>query len=632
MLLIERCAKLGLIVYIFLLVACVKQTRPENMQVQQSRYEQQAKKLFVQGKYQQAAILYQRLANKPAPQQNIFRLQAAEVLLKLEEHQKAKSYLGLVKTAALNIKQVNHYHLLYVEVYLQSGNADQALKHLQRVSFAALSRTQQHRYYEVSVLAYALKGQLLESVQQRIALAAYLKPTQKNENNKTILERLSLVPVETLEYELTRQQNGIYSGWLEMAAITVHFAKGTPEFNQAMDAWALRNPAHPGQSVIRSGYFLPAEIVLGDIRNIAVFLPESGPYASYAKVIKEGVLAAYRRYEQDALQPDIQFYDSQGVNIAALYHQVVSQGAQLVIGPLNKKLVVELAETTDLTIPVLALNYVEGLVRENLYQFSLSPYDEVRQAVKQARAEGHRNAIILAPETVEGERLSHYFQNAWQAMGGDVLAVQTFNPGARDFGQPVKQMLSIEESKSRFQQLSKVLGGIEFSPRRRQDVDVIFIVAGNAIARLINPQFYHNRAQSVAVYGLARIYTGQAEPKKDVDLEGMSFCSIPWLFEQAYQGDLDKLALQELWQSLPAQYLNLMAFGIDAYAVLPYLNDLASVPYNGATGDLLLNEYNRIERHLVCAKFNHGIAQLLEVRAEIAEDQGQDKTGIDPEW
>ncbi|SMG65188.1 hypothetical protein BMETH_31311421596, partial [methanotrophic bacterial endosymbiont of Bathymodiolus sp.] len=47
-------------------------------------------------------------------------------------------------------------------------------------------------------------------------------------------------------------------------------------------------------------------------------------------------------------------------------------------------------------VPVMTLNYVEGLAKSNLYQFALSPIDEVQQAVQQASLTGHRNAIILA--------------------------------------------------------------------------------------------------------------------------------------------------------------------------------------------------------------------------------------------
>jgi outer membrane PBP1 activator LpoA protein len=304
-----------------------------------------------------------------------------------------------------------------------------------------------------------------------------------------------------------------------------------------------------------------------------------------------------------------------------------------VIGPLNKKLVIELAENTDLMVPVLALNYVEGLVKENLYQFALSPIDEVQQVVKHAWSEGYRNAIILAPETAEGKRISHYFQNAWQAAEGNILAVQTFKAGEKDFSLPVRQLLNVHESKSRFQKLKNVIGYVEYNPRRRRDVDVIFIVANNSVARLINPQFYHNRAESVAVYGLSRIYSGRPRPKKDIDLENVSFCSIPWLFDQAYHSDLDKQALHEVWQSSSDNILNLIAFGIDAYTLLPYLNDLSSIPYSGATGDLVLNEYNRIERHLVCAKFNNGEAVLYDATQDegMPEEQGYTARSI-PEW
>ena len=146
-------------------------------------------------------------------------------------------------------------------------------------------------------------------------------------------------------------------------------------------------------------------------------------------------------------------------------------------------------------------------------------------------------------------------------MAGNVLAVQTFVSGERDFSGPVKQMLNISESQYRFQKVRAAIGYVEYNPRRRQDIDVIFVVASNSVARLINPQFYHNRAQSVAVYGLSRVYAGQPEPKKDIDLEGVSFCSIPWLFAQAYQGDLDKQTLQDVWQPLPGRLLNLISWG-----------------------------------------------------------------------
>jgi outer membrane PBP1 activator LpoA protein len=140
------------------------------------------------------------------------------------------------------------------------------------------------------------------------------------------------------------------------------------------------------------------------------------------------------------------------------------------------------------------------------------------------------------------------------------------------------------------------------------------------VARLINPQFYHNRAASVAVYGLSRVYSGQAAPRKDIDLEGVEFCSIPWLFDQAYQGDLDKRTLQKTWEQFPRSFLSLIAFGIDAYNVVPHLNKLDSIQYQGATGGLSLNAVNRIERRLICAKFKQGEVSLIDTAENIPVD------------
>ena len=288
----------------------------------------------------------------------------------------------------------------------------------------------------------------------------------------------------------------------------------------------------------------------------------------------------------------------------------------MVIGPLNKKYIKELAERNDLSVPVIALNYVEGLVKSNLYQFALSPIDEVQQAVQQAGLAGHKNAIILAPRTTDGQRMSQYLQHAWEASGGNILQVQTFDQKAKDYSFPVRDMLSVNESRARFQQLQKVIGIVEYQPRRRQDIDVIFLAASDKNARLINPHFYHNRAGSVAVYGLAKVYSGYADKNKDMDLEGISFCTIPWLFEESYQGDLSMSSLQDIREQFPQRYLSLIAFGIDAYAVVANINDLATIPYYGATGDLLLNEYNRIARQLVCAKFKNGEATLIQMAEE----------------
>ncbi|MBE0469556.1 MAG: penicillin-binding protein activator [Methyloprofundus sp.] len=632
----KRYIQLGLILCVILMVSCTSQSRggrPLDSSSQSIRW--QADRLYAIGEYAKAASLYQKLAEQPSGQQNVFRLQAAHALFKMGFDGQAKGYVESINSADLSLEQRNQLYLLMAQIDLSAGNAEQAINYLQLIQPFALTRDKQLEYRSARAFAFALTGQLEASARERIILDAYLLGDEKNQNNISIIEILGLLPAHVQESQLSLRKYDIYSGWLELASIIRKFNKGSSEFNLALDDWMRKYKQHPGLSLIASGYFFTAIASIDDINEIAVFLPESGPYVTHAQAVKEGIMAAYYQYELDVQRPNLHFYDTQSKDIVALYHEAIAGGAQLIIGPLNKQLITQLAVGAEFAVPVLALNYVEDLFKVNLYQFALSPLDEVRQTTNQARFEGHKNAIILAPNTVEGERLATYFKNAWNDLEGNVLGVQTFDQNAKDFSFPVRQMLNINESQYRIQALSKFIANIQSNPYRRQDVDVIFMVAPNKVARLINPQFYHNRAEAIAVYGLSRVYGGQSAPKKDIDLEGVAFCSIPWLFEQAYQGDLDKRTLQKTWEQFPDSFLSLMAFGIDAYNVVAQLNKLDSMQYQGATGGLSLNTVNRIERRLVCAKFKQGEVLLLDAAETVPGDFKYNKTSaplLERDW
>jgi len=617
----KRYIELGLILCVALMASCTSQSRGgRSLDSGAQSISRQADQLYAIGEYGKAASLYQKLAEQPSGQQNIFRLQAAHALFKMGFDEQAKGYVESIRPADLSLDQRNQLYLLHAQIDLSAGNAEQAINRLQLIQPFALTRDKQLEYRSARAFAFALTGQLEASVRERIILDTYLLGDEKTQNNISILEVLGLLPVHVQERQLSLQKYDIYSGWVELASVMRKFNKGSSEFNFALDGWMQEYTQHPGRSLIASGYFFTAIVNIDDINEIAVFLPESGPYVTHAQAVKEGIMAAYYQHQLDAQRPNLHFYDTQSKGIVALYHEAIADGAQLIVGPLNKQLISQLAAGAEFSVPVLALNYVEDLFKVNLYQFALSPLDEVQQATNQARFEGHENAIILTPNTVEGERLATYFKSAWNDLEGNVLGVEAFDRSAKDFSFPVKQLLNINESQYRIQMLSKLIANIKSNPYRRQDVDVIFMVAPNKVARLINPQFYHNRAESIVVYGLSRIYGGQSAPKKDIDLEGVGFCSIPWLFEQAYQGDLDKRMLQKTWEQFPDSFLSLIAFGIDAYNVVPHLNKLDSMQYQGATGGLSLNAVNRIERRLICAKFKQGEVLLIDTAENMPVD------------
>ncbi|MDC9728613.1 MAG: penicillin-binding protein activator [Methyloprofundus sp.] len=584
---------------------------------QTSKINPEAEKLLANKNYVQASELFLRLAKDNPQQVNFYKLQAAEAQLSAGHDEKVRELISSVDVNQLTEQQRNQLYLLFAQLYLNEGNAEQALERLQLVVTSSLITRQKRIYYESKAFAYVLTGQLDDSVRERILLSQILtKQNDKLDNQKAIMSVLALMPIRDLEENTQRQQGSVYQGWAELALISRVNLKGTPKFGRQLSEWEGRYLFHPAHALIASEYFLNIQLAIANVRNIAVFLPESGVYAKHAKAIKEGFMAAYYQQEE-ALRPNVRFYDTAELAVDLLYEQAVAEGAQLIIGPLNKATLKALLKTETLKIPVLGLNYAEELKNVNLYQFALSPIDEVKQVVEQAKLAGYQNALVLVPDSLLGERIAGYFQTAWELDEERVLSVQKFTLGTTDFSLPVKVMLNVQESEFRYRKLRQVVGAVEYNSRRRQDVDVIFMVANAQEARLINPQFYHNRAGSVAVYGLSRVYSGKQDPRNNVDLNGVGFCTIPWLFDDAYQGDLNKQALSSTWKQFPDKFLSLIAFGIDAYNIVPHLNQLKIMRYEGTTGELSLNNSNRITRKLVCANFKQGLAELLSKEAEM---------------
>src|SRR3990167_10584946 len=96
-------------------------------------------------------------------------------------------------------------------------------------------------------------------------------------------------------------------------------------------------------------------------QNIALLVPLSGGLSTYGTAIRNGFFTAYYA-EKDATgySPVITVYDTNGQTIQSLYQKAVQEGANFVVGPLNKAEVATLIKMPSITIPVLALNETEG--------------------------------------------------------------------------------------------------------------------------------------------------------------------------------------------------------------------------------------------------------------------------------
>jgi outer membrane PBP1 activator LpoA protein len=109
------------------------------------------------------------------------------------------------------------------------------------------------------------------------------------------------------------------------------------------------------------------------------------------------------------------------------------------------------------------------------------------------------------------------------------------------------------------------------------------------------------------------VYSGTEDATANGDLDGVQFCDQPWLFD-AQAGLPDHATLASLLTTADGPAARLFGFGMDAYALLPYLGWLRTHPGSyvaGATGQLTMDAFGHVQRTPIWVQFQDGIARPL---------------------
>ncbi|MHA7880935.1 MAG: penicillin-binding protein activator [Saccharospirillum sp.] len=543
------------------------------------------------------------------------RLAQASDLLDDYRTDEAEVVLSTLAFESLTTEQQTRYAELRGELALQRGDGLLALEWLAgdyAYLFDGLPMERQAQIRFKRAEAYEFAGEYLAAVRDRVFLSVYLEGERAEYNQEQIWFNLQLVPEESIRQLIDQDPAPELTGWLELALISRENVNDVRQQVVAIDGWINRNPRHPAALTLPGDLQLLRQLVSEQPRNIAVLLPFTGPLERAGLAIRSGLLAAW--YEAERLgrdTPDLTFYDTELTpDILALYQQAVLDGADLVIGPLEKNRVERFQSQEVLSIPVLALNYADNRAAgpANFYQFGLAPEDEARQVAEQAWIEGHRRALVLTPAGDWGTRVGDAFIRHWETQGGTIASRAQYDQPDQ-YLNVVKRALNIHDSEQRHRNLVELAGqSIEFEPRRRQDIDLVFMVALPAQGRQLKPVLNFQYAQDLPVMATSHLYSGSVSPERDNDLNGIAFVEMPWKM----QPPLIASQLQRAFGEQYAGFDTLLALGVDAYRLYPRLPQLQRFPDSrvyGTTGTLRLNASSRIERELLWAEFRDGRAQ-----------------------
>ena len=317
---------------------------------------------------------------------------------------------------------------------------------------------------------------------------------------------------------------------------------------------------------------------------------------------------------------EIKVYDTTTQPLVQILAQAQQDGATLVVGPLLKNNVEQLATSTS-PLNILALNQPENVQnRANICYFALSPEDEARDAAEHIWQQGHRAPLLLVPRSALGDRVTKAFADEWQKLGGGTVLQQKFGSTA-ELKQGINSGSGIALSgtpvnAAAAQPAGVTIGGLTIPPSptdaqitagTSDGVDAAYIVATSDEVALIKPMIaMRTGSRSAAqLYASSRSSQGVNGPDFRLEMDGLQFSEIPML-----AGNNPSL-MQQALSSVNNDYslARLYAMGVDAWSLANHFSQMRQVPgyqVNGNTGTLSASSDCVINRKLNWLQFSHG--------------------------
>jgi len=533
---------------------------------------------------------------------------AAEQYLLAFDWMSAETELAALAAEQLSGVDAGYLSYLQAQVAFVRGDQAVALSTLRVLDYPAMHPGLRYRALNFRRHIESLAGNDLSSARLGMQLFAMAPDSEQSALRRDIWRDLQRTQESELLSAKAMETDPVRRGWLELALL----GRGEDTGIEEIELWRDTHAQHPAAQPLPGGMNYQLESPQQPQR-IALMLPLSGRIATAGKAVRDGYLAHYYAARaQGTANFELQIIDQDAYpSASAAYDEAVMSGAALVVGPLSKRAVGQLVQRPDRSIPVISLNRSTA---ENpgtgaaLVQLSLSPVDEAARLAEFAFGQGARRALIIRPASTWGDKMEQALGDRWQVLGGSFAKSVSYGDRS-DHSDSVKESLDIPASERRARGVRDMLAtNIEFTARRRQDVDAVFLLAANgADARSLKPLLAFHYAGGIPVYATSSIYNGLPD-ERNRDLDGINLVEIPWLLG-ASPGLRVAIAAGDTGSGV---YTRLNALGADAFLLQQNFSTLQAGPdalLRGNTGLLTMDPGQRMVRDVPLVTFDGGELQ-----------------------
>ena len=219
----------------------------------------------------------------------------------------------------------------------------------------------------------------------------------------------------------------------------------------------LATPQQPGSATAP---------IAGPVRaKVAVLLPLTGSAqsAAVAKGMKQAAEMALFELNNPGFQLIVKDTKGTAVGAGAAATMAVSEGAELIIGPLYGRSVPAVAAVgRQAKLPVIAFSNDRSVAGNGVYLLSFIADEEVNRIVSYAASRGKRSFAALIPENRYGELMSAAFRQAVARNGGGIVAMEKYPVNSNGMLAPSERLFKTVKEAS----------------ERGQPVDAIFLPGG----------------------------------------------------------------------------------------------------------------------------------------------------------
>ena len=268
--------------------------------------------------------------------------------------------------------------------------------------------------------------------------------------------------------------------------------------------------------------------------TIGVLLPLTGPYAQYGKDALRGIRLAYAslEYRQNVVL-QVEDTASNPQDCVLAYRRLLSDGADIVIGPLLTKNAAALLPQLTGNMPVLSLSSLPGnanLLGKGLYINSLALRMQAQFLAEYAFTQGAMRMVIIQGDKPDEISEADSFADTFEAHGGTIVDRVTLPADGVDFRRVLLRMRRDTDDEQLLADLDRDMS--LFIPEQDLEIrmpvrfDAVYLAMNGKHVALLAGQLAYVDINGLPVYGSSRWADGHLLDDRGRYLSSSRFVEI----------------------------------------------------------------------------------------------------------